>query len=521
MKLSKRSQNIVLIAMILAVSMTTIDQTIVALAANTIQSGLGVSHAVVTWSINAYILATAAFFLLGGKLADVFGHRKMVLIGISTFAFFSLLCSLTPTGSFAGAWLIIARALQGVSTAIMFPAALGIVRNSFPASGQGKAAATFFSITGAMTAIGPIAGGVLINWTWRAIFWINLPIAAIALLLLVGRMVTTPSKRVKIDLKGAVVAALGMSAIVGGLQQAGTWGWGSIGTWALIVVGAILLVIFVLMEQRLASPLVKISLFKERGFRLSSLAMFFSSFAFVPIFFFISVYAQVSLGLSVGNTGILLLEFFIGYLIGARVGGRIYDKTGAKHPILFGGVLGAVGFAWWASKLNMLNNGGGFLNSPQFWPIVIAGAGIGIMFSVASTDIADRSKSESYGEAAGVSQTAKNLGGAFGLALLSAILAVHLTSTLTSSFAKIGIPASVAKSVSQDINSGTKSSGKNNQLSHLSKKSQKQVSSSIASSYATASKPVFYGMAGSLAVVAIIGIMYPEGDSKRANKLTL
>src|SRR3954466_753481 len=230
-----------LAGLILAVSMTTIDQTIVALSAPTIQSRLGLSHDGIQWAVNAYLLATAAFFLLGGRLADVFGHKRMVLVGIAAFGVTSLLCGLAPAGDYAEAWLVAARALQGVSGAIMFPAAIGIVVQSFSREGRGKAMAMFFAITGAMTAIGPMAGGYLTAWTWRSIFWVNVPIAIAALVVVGLSAAPSPRRAERIDWVGAVLVALGMGLLVFGLQEASDWGWTSVGVLGALVGGAVFL----------------------------------------------------------------------------------------------------------------------------------------------------------------------------------------------------------------------------------------------------------------------------------------
>ncbi len=507
---TKKNRNLLLIAMILAVSMTTIDQTIVALAADTIQNSLGVSRSVISWSINSYILATAAFFMLGGKLADVFGHKRMAIIGISIFALFSLLSGFTPAGEYAGAWLITMRALQGIGTALMFPAALGIVRNSFPINEQGRAAAKFFGITGAMTALGPILGGQLVLWDWRAIFWINIPIAIGALLILAFQKVPRTVTKRGIDWKGAILVALGMTILVGGLQQASNWGWDSGLTWVSIFLGIGLLVTFFILQRQSKTPLLNTSAFQSRGYSLSALATLFASIAFVPIFFFISVYAQVSLNLSAEQSGILLLEFFIGFVIGSNFGGHLFDKGGAKLPLILGGLIGAVGFSLWAAKLGMLDNGAGFLSSPQFWATVISGLGIGIMFSVASTDIANRSSKTAYGESTAVSQTLKNLGGALGLALLSTLLATQLTTGLTQSFQKLGAPESAAVGIANNISSA--SGSQSSEFTSLPPSVQEEFTQAVRVSYAQATQSVFYVMAGTMGVIFILGLFYPRQE---------
>ena len=152
----------------------------------------------------------------------------MVLLGIVSFAGTSALCGLTPKGSFAETWIIVFRALQGLSAAIMFPAALAVVVAAFPIGERGKALAIFFGVSGGLTAIGPIVGGFLTQWTWRAIFWINIPVAIIAVVLTLGPGSPPAGRTGAIDWRGAALVAAGMALCVLGLQQAASWGWGSV-----------------------------------------------------------------------------------------------------------------------------------------------------------------------------------------------------------------------------------------------------------------------------------------------------
>src|SRR2546429_2165157 len=185
------SKYLSLTAMIFAVAMTFIDQTIVSIAAPNVQSELGLSAAGLQWVINAYLVSLAALFAFGGRLSDIVGHRRMVLAGVAIFAVSSALCGATPKGSLAEAWLVTFRAGQGVGAALMFPAALAIVVASFDISERGKAMAIFFGISGGLTAIGPILGGWLTQYTWRAIFWVNIPVAVVAIVLTAMSKVTT------------------------------------------------------------------------------------------------------------------------------------------------------------------------------------------------------------------------------------------------------------------------------------------------------------------------------------------
>src|ERR1700678_3200032 len=179
-----RSRGLVLAAMIFAVAMTFIDQTIVSIAVPEIQKELGLSTTGVQWAVNAYLLSLAALFAFGGRLADTVGHRKMVTLGVIVFAVASALCGLTPKGSLAEAWIVTFWVIQGAGGAIMFPAALAIVVQTFALHERGRALALFFGIAGGLTAVGAGLGGFLTQWTWRAIFWVNIPVAIIALALI-------------------------------------------------------------------------------------------------------------------------------------------------------------------------------------------------------------------------------------------------------------------------------------------------------------------------------------------------
>src|SRR5271155_2218252 len=245
-----QSRNLILAAMIFAVAMTFIDQTIVSIAAPEIQKQLGLTNTGVQWAINAYLLSLAALFAFGGRLADTAGHRKMVTLGVILFAASSALCGLTPKGSLAEAWIVTFRVVQGAGGAIMFPAALAIVVQTFELRERGRALAIFFGIAGGSTAIGPILGGYLTQWTWRAIFWVNIPVAIIALVLIVISKPVTVHRPARMDYRGLALIASGVALSVFGFQQSSIWGWSSHGIWLAIVAGVVLLVAFYFVELR-------------------------------------------------------------------------------------------------------------------------------------------------------------------------------------------------------------------------------------------------------------------------------
>jgi MFS family permease len=340
---SGRSRGLILTAMIFAVSMTFIDMTIISIAVPPIQRDLGLSTTGVQWTVNAYLLTLAALFAFGGRLADTFGHRRLVTLGVIVFAAASGLCGLTPRGAIAGGWLATFRAVQGAGGALLYPAALGIVVQTFPLRQRCQALALFFGAAGALTAVGPVIGGYLIEWTWRAIFWVNIPVGLAAVALIAVSRPETEYRPAPLDYRGLALIVKGIGLSVFGFQQSSIWGWANPATGMCIAAGLVLLVAFYAAERGTRSPLIDLSIFGIRPFLLENLVLCITLLAFVPVFFFSAQYAQISLGQSPLKASQVLLYFSAGFIAAAQVGGRALDRVGAKGPVVTGGVLAAAG----------------------------------------------------------------------------------------------------------------------------------------------------------------------------------
>jgi EmrB/QacA subfamily drug resistance transporter len=492
-----RNKYLVLTAMIFAVAMMFVDQTIVAIAAPYIQRGLALSGTGTQWVINAYLLALAALFALGGKLGDVVGHRRMVLVGTVGFAGASALCGAVPPGGAAEPLLIAFRALQGVFGALLFPAALAIVFESFEQRDRGKALALFFGITGGLTSVGPIAGSFLLPWSWRAIFWINVPVAAIALVLTLRARPADTRRATPIDVPGALLVSGGMALAVLGLQQAGTWGWSSVATWACIVGGLALLAAFVAVELRVPDPLIEVRIFAHRGFAVDNVVLFLVCACFVPLFFFASVYAQLVLGYNAGRTGLYLLVIFIGFAGASQIGGRILDRRGARPAVVIGCALAAVGFLLWADHLDR------GLGSQWYW-IVLAGAGLGLTLTPVSTDAVNRAPQGSYGEVTGVTQTVRYFASSLGLAVLGTILIDQTRSNITGSLVREGIPRATAARIAAGFSAGQDAA----QRPHTA--AAQRVFAAIQHDFARSTKTVFVAMAIVMAVAFLVAVRRME-----------
>jgi MFS family permease len=206
-------------------------------------------------------------------------------------------------------------------------------------------------------------------------------------------------------------------------------------------------VFFYFVEVRTTSPLMRVSIFRIRPFLIQNIVLGIAMLAFVPVFFFASEYAQISLGDSASGAGLFILTFFVGFVVAAQIGGRMLDRSGAKRPVVLGCAPAAVGFALWAGKVTGLKFG------PQEWSIILAGAGMGLMLGPASTDAANRASRLTYGEATGITQTVRNSAASLGLAILGTIPVSQMRSEVTTSLRSQGVPnaraASEALSISQ------------------------------------------------------------------------
>jgi EmrB/QacA subfamily drug resistance transporter len=492
-----KNSKLILAAMIFAVSMMFIDQTIVAIAVPSIQDDLSLTSTGVQWIINGYLLALSALFAFGGRLADVAGHRKMVVIGVIVFATASALCGATPTGSLDEPWLIFFRIVQGAGAAMMFPAALAIVLGAFPIRERGRAMAIFFAITGGLTSIGPIAGGYLTEWTWRAIFWVNIPVALIALFLIWRSKPADEKHPAPIDYRGTALITGGMALLVLGLQQSSVWTWSSPKTWISIVVGIALLVAFVLYELRIENPLLRLEVFRDRAFSVDNIILFLLMIPFVPLFFFASMYAQISLGESASETGLYLLIFFAGFAVASQRGGQVLDKVGARPTVVSGCAIAAVGFYLWGESLTELSV------SDQWYWIVLAGAGVGLVLSPANTDALNRVAKERYGEATGITQTVRNFGSSLGLAVLGSVLIVQNKTNIEATAAEHGVPKAAADEIAETISQG---GGSAESGAHQVGGAIGKVVDNIPHDFALATQTVFYAFAGVMAVAFVVAL---------------
>jgi EmrB/QacA subfamily drug resistance transporter len=418
--MSRHSTNpwVVLVIICLAQFMVVLDATIVNVALPHIQSSLGFTEASLQWVINAYTLVFAGFLLLGGRAGDLLGRKRLFLIGLVIFTAASLLDGLATTSG----ELIGFRALQGLGAALISPAALSIISTTFA---EGKERARALGVWAAIaiggSAVGLVLGGALTqSFSWRWIFFVNVPVGILTFLAATRLVPESKDEHAHqgYDIAGAVSVTGGLMALVYGLVRSASHGWGSAQTIGSFVVALVLLAAFVLIEQRSAEPLVRLSIFRVRSLLTANLAMFLAFSGMFAMFFFNSLYIQKVLGFGPLKAGVSFLPFTAGVMISAGLASSFAPRIGVRPIAAAGMVLTVLGMVLFA---RMPVDGSYAID---VLPGMIVGSlGMGAIFMpltlVATTGLED----EDQGLASGLFNTSQQVGGALGLAILTTIAA--------------------------------------------------------------------------------------------------
>jgi EmrB/QacA subfamily drug resistance transporter len=412
---------ITLAAMTGSLSMIMLDQTVVSVALPTMSRDLPLGTTGAQWVINAYVLAMAAFVALGGRLGSKLGPVTTFRIGVVVFFVASTFCGLAPIGHVGETWLIVARAVQGLGAALMMPVTATIVMAAFPESVRGRAMGAYVGISQIFLALGPLLGGACTEWlSWRVVFWINVPVGLVALLLVhVARPDNTRQSALSVTVSHVVLLVTGIGTIVFAMQQAGTWGWGSTRMLLTLGTGLLVLAVFVVIQLRSREPLVDVRLFRHIGFLGDALILFGTQFGMLAITLFAALYAQNLLGYSPVQAGFSSLAMILSLMVGAQIAGRWYDAAGARPPLLLGLALCTVGTLAWAAQLPNIE----YLSKVP--GMALTGLGLGLVFSPINTDALSRVASSQRPQASGIIQTVRQLGGTLGVAVIGAIIVAH------------------------------------------------------------------------------------------------
>jgi EmrB/QacA subfamily drug resistance transporter len=402
-------------AMCFALFMVMLDNTVVNVALPSIQRDLHTDLSALEWTVNAYTLTFAVLLVTGGRLGDIFGRRRMFLFGVVVFALSSGTIGFAPTDG----WLIAGRAVQGLGAAFMMPGTLSIISNEFPPHERGKAIGTWAGVSAMALAIGPVVGGFLTeDVSWRAIFFLNLPIAAgaVAVTLFAAHESRDETVSRSVDVPGIVTLTVGLTALVLALVESNAWGWGSARILGLLALAALSSAAWVAIERRSKAPMVDFAFFRSRTFLGANVVAFLVTFGMLAMFFFIALYMQNVLGYSPLQAGLRFLPSTVIVIIMGPLAGRLTDRVGPRSLMTAGLVIVGASL-FWQSELSV-DSGYGFL-LPAF---VLMGLGIGLVMSPMSTAAMNAVDPTKAGAASGTLSMSRMVGGTFGVAVLGALV---------------------------------------------------------------------------------------------------
>lgn len=394
-----------------------LDVSVVNVALPSMRTSLGLTAPGLQWVVNVYSIAFAGFMLLGGRAADLFGRKRMFMVGLSLFTLASVAGGLATEG-----WqLLAARAVQGLGAAVLSPSTLTLVTAAVPAGpARTRAVGTWTAVGAAGGAAGGFVGGVLVELlSWRWVLLINVPIGA---LVLAGAFWWLGESRAgggrRLDLPGAVLVTAGLATLAYGIVQTEQSGWTSTATLLSLAAGALLLASFVLVERRAAEPLMPLRIFRTRAVSAANATMLLCGSTSFGMWFFMTLYAQNVLGYPPLQAGLALVPSSAAVIAGSKLAPRLMPLIGARTTAVLGALVAAAGFAWQST----MTVDGSYLTT-------ILGPGILMMFGigVASTPLAilatTRAPASEAGLASGLINTSRTMGGALGLATLSTVAA--------------------------------------------------------------------------------------------------
>jgi EmrB/QacA subfamily drug resistance transporter len=430
----------ILVATILGSSMAFIDSTVVNVALPALQASFHATVTDVQWVVESYGLILGALILAGGSLGDLFGRRLMFLLGVAIFAVASVGCGVAPNIY----QLIIARSVQGMGAALLVPGSLATISTSFDEKSRGQAIGTWSGFTAITTATGPVLGGWLVEHaSWRWVFFINLPLAAALIAISLWRVPESRSAAGgHVDWLGALAVTLGLGGLVIGFIESVNLGWEHPLVLASLFVGGGCLVLFVVVEASVASPMVPLMLFASPSFSAANLLTLFL-YAAIGIFFFLFPLNLIQIqGYSATATGAAMLPMILLVFLLSRWSGGLVTRYGPRPPLTIGPLVVAVGFVLFAVP----TVGGSYWKA--FFPAVI-GLGLGMAITVAplTTVVMNSVGQDRVGAASGINNAIARVAGVLAIAVLGVVMVNAFSSRLNHSLVKLGLPPGVLEVV--------------------------------------------------------------------------
>ncbi len=396
-----------------------LDVSVVNVALPSMRADLALSAPGLQWVVNAYTIAFAGFMLLGGRAGDLYGRKRMFLIGLALFTIASL------AGGLAQAeWqLLVARAVQGLGAAVLAPSTLTILTSAVPeGAARARAIATWTAVGGGGGAAGGLVGGALVDGlSWRWVLLINVPIGAVVLAGALRWLVESRAgERRRLDLPGALLVTAGLAILAYGIVQTEAEGWASAATLMPLAGGAALIGLFLLVEARTKAPLMPLKLFRLRSVSSANGAMFLCGSAMFCMWFFMTLYAQNVLGYSPLDAGLALVPSSLAVVLGSKVAPRFMPVVGARNLAVIGTLVAAAGFGWQST----MSADGSYLTAIMF-PGILMMLGAGLATTPLAALATSGADPEDAGLVSGLVNTSRTMGGSLGLSVMSTIAAAR------------------------------------------------------------------------------------------------
>jgi EmrB/QacA subfamily drug resistance transporter len=412
-----RAKNLALLLLAMTQFVVVIDASIVNVALPSIGAALHFSRDDLTWVVNAYTLTFGGFLLLGGRMADLLGRRRMFMLGLVVFSLASFAGGIAQSEG----WLIAARAVQGMGAAIVSPAALSIITTTFAeGSERNRALGIWGAVAGAGGAAGVLLGGILTSGlSWRWVLFVNVPIGLIAAALAPRTLLESRREDAghSFDIPGAVTVTAGLALLVYAVVDAVNVGWGASRTILCLAAAAVLLIAFIAIEMRQSDPLMPFTIFRLRTLRGANIVGLLIGMSLFSMFFFISLYLQDVLGYSPIKTGIAYLPLAVGIILAAGAASQLVTRLGFKIPLIAGLLLITGGLLWFSR----VSATGGSFAADVLGPSLLAAVGLGFAFVSVTIAAVTGTRPNEAGLASGLINTSQQVGGALGLAILATV----------------------------------------------------------------------------------------------------
>ena len=497
----------VLAATILASSMAFIDGTVVNVALPALQTNLNATAADVQWVIESYALLLSALLLVGGSLGDHYGRRRIFLLGVVIFAAASAACG------FAGNihQLIVARAVQGFGAALLVPGSLAIISSSFSEQERGRAIGIWSGISAITTGIGPVLGGWLIEHvSWRAVFFINLPLAFVVILISLRHIAESADmERTRVDWLGAALAALGLGALVYGLIESSQVGFNERSVIVALAAGIAVLILFLFLESRVSQPMLPLTLFRSRTFAGTNVLTFLLYAPLGGTLFFLPLNLIQVQQYSATAAGAVLLPFILIMSLLSRWSGGLVARHGPKLPLALGPVIAAAGYL-----LLLLPGIGGSYWTNFFLPVAVLGLGIAITVAPLTTTVMNSVRQNRAGIASGVNNAVSRAASLIAIAIFGVVMLHVFKINLDRRLLSANLPTSVAQSLQrQSIKLAAIGIPEN-----LNRGTQELIRRAIDDSFVSGFRCVTIIAAALAAASALIGLFWIEGSTAQARE---